>query len=131
MKPTKAIILANKLNTLARLGFSTAEAFDLFKIERRLNLFYTNECNGEIERDEKTGKVYRFGFDRTKRYLSRDIETPALRKLNAIMATRPHLTAYVQPDPRGAALYIIEKERLDPTLSIDCQYNRGLCVYNR
>jgi hypothetical protein len=136
MKPTKAMITANKVATLNRYGFNTAESFELFAIERRLNSWFTRECNGEIDRDEKSNKVYgvfechRRGPTRTRLPI-RDLETAALRKLDAIMATRPHLVSYVQTDPRGAALYIIEKERLTPTLSIDCQYSRGYCVYNR
>ena len=136
MKPTKVMITANKIATLNRYGFNTAEAFDLFKIERRLHRWHERECNGEIDRDEETGKVYgvfechRRGPTRTRLPIP-DLETAALRKLDLIMSTRPHLVSFVQTDPRGAALYIIEKERLDPTISIDCQYNRGYCVYNR
>jgi hypothetical protein len=59
------------------------------------------------------------------------METFVLRKLDGIMSAHPALTYYIQSDPRGAALYIIEKEKLDPALSIDCQYSRGYCVYNR
>ena len=136
MKPTKAMMKANKVATLNRYGFSNREALDLFTIESRLHKWHERECNGEVDRDEKTGKVYgviqclRRGTVRTRLPI-RDMETFVIRKLDGIMATRPHLTYYIQSDPRGAALYIIEKEKLDPALSIDCQYNRGICVYNR
>lgn len=137
MKTTKALQLAHKVQALNRLGFTTAEAFDLFKIERTLHKWHERECNGEINRDEITGKVYgifechRRGPTRTRLPI-RDLEKAALRKLAVIMANKSLVFSYVQPDPRGVALYICEKERMPKfTYAIEAYYSNGLAVYNR
>lgn len=135
MKP-KAIRTARLMQTLNRLGFTIEESLDLFKIERNLHRWHERECNGEIDRDETTGKVYgvfechRRGPTRTRLPI-RDLETAALRKLAGIMASKPALISYVQTDPRGAALYICEAKDIKPGHSIDECYSNGLCVYNR
>lgn len=136
MKPTKAIRTARLMQTLNRLGFTIEESLDLFKIERTLHRWHERECNGEIDRDEKTGKVYsvfechRRGPIRT-RFPIRDMETAALRKLAGIMASKPALLSYVQTDPRGVALYILEPKHIIPGYTIDSCYSNGICVYNR
>lgn len=139
MKPktNKTLKLFNKVSALNRLGFSNGEALDLFKIERTLHRWHERECNGEIDRDEKTGKVYgvfechRRGPTRTRLPI-RDLETAALRKLDRIMANHPYLIPYVQTDPRGVALYILEKSILPPYRDkTDINYLNGLAVYNR
>lgn len=137
MKPTKALQLAHKVQALNRLGFTTAESFDLFKIERTLHRWHERECNGEIDRNENTGKVYgvfechRRGPTRTRLPI-RDLEAAALRKLAVIMANKPSLLSYVQTDPRGVALYICEKERMPKfKYSLEAYYSNGLAVYNR
>ena len=107
MKP-KAIRTARLMQTLNRLGFTIEESLDLFKIERTLHRWHERECNGEIDRDEITGKVYgvfechRRGPTRTRLPI-RDLETAALRKFAVIMTSHPLLKSYVQTDPRGAA----------------------------
>jgi hypothetical protein len=138
MKQTKAQKLQLKLKTLENLGFTSAESFELFAIERRLNSWFTRECNGEIYRDEKTNKPYKLidclrrGTVRD-RFPIRDLETAALKKLEQIMSPhRPSLFYYVQPDPRGVCLYIIEKAKCPPyPFSLDAYYDRGVSIYNR
>ena len=49
-------------------------------------------------------------------------EAGAKRRLTAILAKYPGLSAYVQTDPRGASLYI------GADLN-DTNYNRGIAVY--
>lgn len=136
MKPT-ALHTARIMQTLNRLGFSIEESLELFKVERTLHRWHERECNGEINRDETTGKVYgifechRRGLTRTRLPI-RDLKTAAVRKLSGIMASKPSLLSYVQPDPRGAALYICEKERMPNfKYSIESYYSCGLAVYNR
>ena len=90
-----------------------------------------------------------------RRYPIADRETGARKRLAVIMARYPHLTAYVQGDPRGCALYILTASQLsacdceasgntnkpkqhaaDPhakncrayTHSIDLTYDRGVAV---
>lgn len=136
MKPN-ALRTAYLMQTLNRLGFTIEESLDLFKIERTLHRWHERECNGEIDRDQKTGKVYgvylchrRGNHIRTKLPL-RDLESSTLRKLAGIMKNHPGLTSYVQGDPRGAALYILEAKDLQVGKDIGSYYSKGLCVYNR
>jgi hypothetical protein len=86
-------------------------------------------------RGVKTGKVFEYD-DYGKPYLERhsntenkpsytllaDKERGALKRLAAIMAKHPKLTAYVQGDPRGCALYIGEG-------LTDTNYSNGIAVY--
>jgi hypothetical protein len=39
------------------------------------------------------------------------------------------LTAYIQTDPRGAALYIIRPGDVPAGADVDAYYSRGICVY--
>jgi hypothetical protein len=39
------------------------------------------------------------------------------------------LTAYIQGDPRGAALYILRPGDVPEGESADAYYSRGICVY--
>lgn len=64
-----------------------------------------------------------------KRYPIRDMEAGAKRRLNIIMAGHPELTAYVQGDPRGAALYILRPGDVPAGERADGYYSRGICVY--
>ena len=58
------------------------------------------------------------------------METGALKRLDAIMARYPHLKAYVQGDPRGAALYIwTPRNAAVYGDDIDANYSRGIAVY--
>ena len=52
-----------------------------------------------------------------------DREKGAQKRLAKIMARYPAMSAYVQTDPRGAALYIL------PPGVIAENYNRGIAVY--
>lgn len=51
-----------------------------------------------------------------------DDERGALKRLALIMANYPTLTAYVQTDPRGCALYIGEG-------LTDSNYTKGIAIY--
>lgn len=52
-----------------------------------------------------------------------DRENGAKRRLKRIMASYPGLWAYIQTDPRGAALYV------GPGELVDHNYTRGVAVY--
>jgi hypothetical protein len=56
-----------------------------------------------------------------------DREAGANKRLAAIMAKYPDLVAYVQTDPRGAALYILEKAQTPQPY--DQFYSRGIAVH--
>lgn len=58
-----------------------------------------------------------------------DREKGAQRRLAKIMARYPGLTAYIQGDPRGAALYILRPGDVPEGASVDSCYSRGIAVY--
>ena len=64
-----------------------------------------------------------------ERYPTPDRETGALKRLSVIMARYPHLTHYIQGDPRGCALYILRMQDIIEELEADSYYNRGIAVY--
>ena len=57
-----------------------------------------------------------------------DRETGARKRLDAIMAKHTPLSAYVQTDPRGAALYILRPGDVPVGADPDAYYNRGVCI---
>ena len=64
-----------------------------------------------------------------RRFPVPDRETGALKRLAAIMARYPQLSAYVQGDPRGAALYILRPGDVPEGGQADAYYSRGIAVY--
>ena len=127
-------------NILRGLGFTQDEAEKLRRISMTLHRWHERECGtdgGCIERDEATGKTFWLNAMTGRRYPIQDRETGARKRLDAILATRnarticwPHsLTAYVQTDPRGAALYILRPGDVPEGKEPESHYSRGLCVY--
>jgi hypothetical protein len=123
---------ARLVATLQNLGFTPDEADQLRRISNTLQNWFGLECGteqGHIERDETTGKPY-FYYDRTEtRSPVNDREKGAYKRLSAIMASRPHLAAYIQGDPRGAALYILRPDDVPAGKPAESYYPRGICVY--
>jgi hypothetical protein len=116
---------------LLSLGISLDDAKALQRIERQLHRWHELECGieaGGIERDEVTGKVTWYSSATGNRSPYADRETPALKRLAAIMARYPKLQSYVQGDPRGGALYIIRPGDVPSGCSADSYYSRGICV---
>ena len=119
------------------------DAEKLRRIAMTLQRWFELECgdgNGMIEREEKTGAPYwynansRFVGAGDRRAYRRipDRETGARKRLAAIMARYPTLRAYVQTDPRGAALYILRPDDVRDCKSVDdlaSRYTRGICVH--
>jgi hypothetical protein len=125
--------------TLAALGFTDTQADQLRRINSTLHRWHEMECGtdaGCIERDDDTGKPYLvtdYG-NRRRRWPVADRETGARRRLSAILADRNSrspdtLTAYIQTDPRGAALYILRPGDVPPGADAAAYYSRGICVY--
>jgi hypothetical protein len=132
----------NVLRSLERAGISYEDATALRRISLALRRWNERECNGEVERDEDTGKVYAVynidGPGPINRFPTADKERGAQKRLAAIMARYPKLGAYEQGDPRGCALYIYLHEDLDRfaarvqerTVSISsCYSSIGIGVY--
>lgn len=102
---------------LARLGFNSEECHQLLKAARTLSRWDENECNGDIERDEETGKAYRvYGHNTYHGTITRvrtaDKETPAWKRVEE-MAKAHQLVAVRQGDPRGVPFYICTKEQVE------------------
>lgn len=119
---------------LLRAGITHEDAIALRRIAMTLHRWHELECGdhaGCIERDEATGKPYWLYANDGKRskYPMADREAGAKRRLQAIMATYPTLSAYIQGDPRGASLYILRPGDVPDGKSADSYYSRGLAVY--
>lgn len=127
----------NTVYMLSRLedrGISLDDAIALRRISMTLHRWHDLECGddrGCIERDEAAGKKpYWLNYRSMRRSPIADREAGALRRLAAIMARYPELRAYVQGDPRGAALYIYRADDLKPGNKIDAHYSSiGTAVY--
>jgi hypothetical protein len=135
--------LNKQMDTLRSLGFTSEEAEALRRISMTLHRWHELECgsdNGCIERDEQTGKAY-WRSDSGKLWPTADREAGALKRLQRLMLERNKrnlqdnvnngggLSAYIQTDPRGAALYIIRPGDVPAGEDVGAYYNRGICVY--
>lgn len=117
---------------LMRAGISYDDAIALRRVAMTLHRWHELECgvdNGGVERDETTGKTFWYNAMTGHRSPCADRETPALKRLAAIMARYPTLGHYVQGDPRGAALYILRPGDIPEGADADSYYSRGLAVY--
>jgi hypothetical protein len=138
--------LTRLMDTLRSLGFTAEEAEQLRRISMTLHRWHEMECgtdSGCIERDEKDGKPYMLNLTSStmRRYPVADREKGALKRLQRIMLERNKrklqenvnngggLSAYIQTDPRGAALYIIRPGDVPAGEDVSAYYNRGICVY--
>jgi hypothetical protein len=128
--------------SLLALGIAEHHAFELRRISMTLSRWHELECGDSsshgswaIVRGSKTGQVFEYDDDgkpfveyhshhssKATYTATADRERGALKRLAGIMAHYPTLTAFVQTDPRGAALYVGE----DLT---DTNYNRGVAVH--
>lgn len=134
--------MAYNFDRLMAEGISFSDASALRRIAMTLHRWHELECGDgnnyaswSIVRGSKTGGVFEYD-DNGKPYLERHIHTEnkahyepiadrergALKRLAEIMAKYPKLSAYVQSDPRGAALYI--GKGLTET-----NYTNGIAVY--
>lgn len=126
------------LSRLQAMGFSYEESQQLRRIETTLHRWAEAECNGEIQRDEKTGKPYAVrgitspysGKYTETRWQVADREAGALKRLKAILADKPELGAFRQGDPRGCQLYVFKRADFseEELAAMDCHYSRGIAV---
>ena len=131
---------ARMFRALEMNGITYDDTHALRRISMTLRRWHELECGteaGHIERNEKTGKP--LFFNARASYLAAndlrawrvipDRETGALRRLEKIMSKYPALTAYVQGDPRGAALYILRPGDVPAGEDAGSYYSRGIAVY--
>ena len=133
-------------NNLMSLGFSQYEAEKLRRISMTLHRWFELECgndHGCIERDEATGRPYWLNSRTMRRSIIADRETGARKRLIRILGDcntrrwigtndsikKVALSAYIQTDPRGAALYILRPDDLREGDNVESCYTRGICVY--
>lgn len=117
---------------LTSIGITEADAMKLRSISMTLHRWHELECGterGTIERDELTGSCTWFNPHTGQRFKHPDMETPALTRLARIIQKYPTLAAYVQTDPRGAALYILRPGDVPEGEDVEAYYSRGIEVY--
>ena len=143
MRETKKQRTVRFYNSLERLGIDFDTADKLRRIEMTLHRWSELECGDgneyaswAIERNENTDKPFmvRHIYERNGqpyRLMTTPIadrEKGALKRLSNIMASFPTLTFYHQTDPRGYALWLIPKEKLNNGEDISSVYTRGVAV---
>lgn len=132
MTRKEATRLWSQQNHLMTEGISVDDTEALRRISMTLHRWSELQCGndyGAVERDEETGKTYWLNSRSGKRTPTPDRETGARKRLAAIMARYPHLSAYIQGDPRGAALYILRPGDVPEGKDADAYYTRGIAVY--
>ena len=125
--------IPESVSRLTKIGITEEDAYALRRCAMTLHRWYEAECGDvnayaswAIERDETTGRPYRAVYPHTgsmRRHPIPDRETGARKRVAKIIARYPGLSAYVQTDPRGCALYI-----LPPGVTSD-RHNDGIAVY--
>lgn len=128
---------------LQELGFSYDEAVQLRRIEMTLHRWSEAECNGEIEREgedqwarpQRNSKAWINGTALKRHsWPVADRERGAIQRLEVILKRHPALLYYHQSDPRGCALYIVNKPGLveggpnELRRWLSENYNRGVAV---
>ena len=101
-------------HAINRYGISQQDYKALALEEHRLQRWAEQECNGEIQRDDETGKVYRqhgYGGTAEARYAIPDRQTGCIRRCKEI-AARYGLKFYYQGDPRGCQVYVYRESDL-------------------
>lgn len=155
MTKREAVRQTQQENTLLELGFTRDEAAALRRISMTLQRWFELECGNSndygswvIERDEDgDGKPFMVhhhyshgqGKDSVSRTPIADREMGARKRLDRIIAARnkrdyhpiikSDVSAYIQSDPRGAALYILRPGDIPEGADASAYYNRGICVY--
>jgi hypothetical protein len=124
------------LEMIARLtaaGIAMDDAWQLRRVAMTLQRWHELECGvdgGGLDQDEATGKWWWYSSHLGKRtHVVPDREKGAKARLARIMARYPTLSAYVQGDPRGAALYILRSGDVPAGADVSAYYSRGIAVY--
>lgn len=108
----------------------------LFRIERTLHRWHELECGtdeGCISQDKTTGKWTLRREISGKQYTSpvANRERGALRRLvNLLEPFKNKVAAFIQSDPRGAALYLYDPRKFT-TQHIDNNSANAICICNR
>lgn len=133
---------------LTRAGIELDDALALRRIAMTLHRWHELECGDgndyqswAIERGHRTPQgwqadenghpymIHHWHDGKTTHQRIADRERAALKRLKVIMARYPTLSAYIQGDPRGAALYILRPGDVPAGEHADSYYSRGLAIY--
>lgn len=123
---------AHVLASLDRLGITPDDAATLRRASLTLRRWHERECGddtGAIERDDAGIPWHVSAMTGRRMYRVPDRETGARKRIGAVLARYPALTAYVQTDPRGAALYVLRPGDVPDGKSAASYYSRGVAVY--
>lgn len=129
----------NAIDRLTAAGIDYDDAVALRRIAMTLHRWHELECGDGnayaswcLERDEATDLPYMVIYPHqgeTRRHRVPDRERGAVKRLGRIMQRYPALHAYVQTDPRGAALYILRPEDIPAGATVEAAYPHGIAVY--
>jgi len=144
------------LSRLEKLGISTNDALILRRISITLHRWFELECGngdsygswaivrgrftlsngGEFQHDDD-GKPYLEhhhylrgkGKDYTTHRQLPDRERGARQRLRKLLERYPHLTSYIQTDPRGCSLYVLPRTTLGDQDPSEVYNSVGVAVY--
>lgn len=142
----------DSIDALTKTGIEYRDAIALRRASMTLQRWFELECGdgnnygswcitrgrkvaGEFQHDDD-GKPYiehhhyRHGQGKdsvTYRPIA-DRETGARKRVAAILARYPELSAYVQTDPRGASLYVLRPGDVPAGADVSSYYSRGVVV---
>jgi hypothetical protein len=137
------------LPRLTAIGISYSDAESLRRIAMTLHHWHELECGDgndyaswAVVRGRKANSSFEYDDagtpfieknlhteNKARYYPIPDRERGALKRLVAIMARYPSLSAYVQGDPRGASLYILRPGDVPAGANSESYYSRGVAVY--
>lgn len=119
---------------LEAAGITYDDAVILRKLSMTLHRWHELECGvegGGVCRDETTGRPHWYNSytGRLDPKPMHDREKGARARLASIMARYPDLSAYIQTDPRGAALHILRPGDVPDGERAEAYYTRGIAVW--
>lgn len=132
--------MADIIARLTRLGITPEDSWSLRRAAMTLTNWHIGQCGNSsahsswaIVRDDETEKTYMEIIPHNGnryRVAIPDREAGARKRVEKILSKYPGLHYYVQTDPRGASLYVVEQKTLDLyQRPIDEIYNQGVAVW--
>lgn len=124
------------IERLKSSGITEKDAFALRRIAMTLHRWHELECGVdggwyiERETEDEDSPPHMKNGDTGKDYgRVADREAGALKRLKSIMDRYPGKSAYVQGDPRGASLYILNPGDVPEGQDVNGYYSQGIAVY--
>jgi len=129
-KPTQTFfsIMTNKEFAIKKLGLSAYRWNQLRRAEMALHAWAEKECNGEIQREDESGRPRRYGLSQYGDFTERgefipDSEAHYLKEAKR-HAKAAGLMIYHQGDCRGCSLYLYKQSDLDDAMARKELYRR-------